>query len=149
MTLLISDALDHLSAARRGFLSLGDIKRTITSSKNYRLDGTPPEAARALLIFSTSRQQTWLVATSQRLYCILDDLATGEATVNWSMGRDALVASDGTLKIKLQERPYKDRTWYVDFGDAHTDWLFSRSLFAGRSIEDAVRDLLREQMGAR
>jgi hypothetical protein len=40
---------------------------------------------RTLLIFSTSRQHTWLVATTKSLACVLDDVRREDPRIQWTM----------------------------------------------------------------
>lgn len=147
MAIFLSDALKKAAANARGFLSATEIKDQIRLSKNYNRDSSDPSRAGALLIFSTSNQQTWLVATANRLYCILDDVRKPEPHINWSMGKGRLVGDGGELLIEPRSRDHTDRTGYVDIGDNHKDWLFSRSLFSDEKVEDRITGLIRSQMG--
>jgi hypothetical protein len=118
----------------RPFLSEDDIKRAITRSKNYEAEGYAN--ANALLIFSTSTQQTWLVASKSRLYCLLDDRRNPDSKVRWSMKLFEAAASN------IRARNYKDRTGYIDIG-RHTDWLYTKSLFRNQGgIVEAIRSLI-------
>ena len=54
----------------RSFASESEIRRSIEQSKYYDSSKESPEEAGSLLIFDTSRQHTWLVATGERLYFI-------------------------------------------------------------------------------
>ncbi len=57
----------------RKFWDEPEIRELIAQSRDFN----PPEsvdASKSLLIFPTSKQQTWLASSSTRLYCILDDV---------------------------------------------------------------------------
>jgi hypothetical protein len=146
MAVFLSDALMSSQSSGRGFLGLGAIKDFIRNSKNYSGDGSDPVEAGALLMLSTRVQQTWLVATPRRLYCLLDDLRQPRPTVSWSMPRAALVKHDGTLALALVEHPNSERTGLIDFGERHKRWLFSRSLFTSRPVTEEIGDFIRKHM---
>ena len=100
--------------------------------------------AASLLIFQTSKQQTWLVATDKRLYCVLDDLPLSFTRVQWSMSKDILT-SGGDVTVSIGTRDKTDRTGLLDIGK-HTGWLFTKKLFSGESIDARVKRLIRQQM---
>ena len=66
--------LADMFIGRSDFASPEEIKEFIRRSKNFDKSKEDPSTAHPLLIFKTSKQQTWLVATPERLYCVLDDL---------------------------------------------------------------------------
>lgn len=142
MVVFLSQAFQSApDAARRGFESMPAIKLRIAESKSYDLDGSDPADAVALLIFSTRLQQTWLVASARRLYCVLDDIGDLEPRSQWSMPLEEIVNADGTLRINLRERLKSERSGLVDFGEAHKDWLFSRKLFEVTPIAESIARL--------
>jgi hypothetical protein len=55
----------------RGFATVDEILETVA---RYNPEDKEIKKAKVLLIFVTSRQQTLLAATRQKLYCVLDDL---------------------------------------------------------------------------
>ena len=120
-----------------------EIKSWIKSSKNYQ--GEDPLGAETLLIFSTSKQRTWLVATLEMLYCILDDARKENPHINWSMGKNALI-HNGNVTLNVSSRDKTDRTGLVDIGPTHKNWLFTKQLFKGKDIESSIKDLLRRAM---
>ena len=75
--------------------------------------------AEALLIFQTSKQQTWLVATRARLYCVLDDLGKSFTRVQWTMPAEELV-SDGEVTVGISTRDKTERTGRLDIGEVAT-----------------------------
>lgn len=122
----------------RPFADIAGIKQAITRSKNYSLDGTRPAEAAALLFFQTRVQQTWLVRTANRLYCILDDVRKPAPHINWSMAiTDLIDANDGSLKIEISARQREksgQSIGYLDIGDNHKGWLYSKKLFASEPV---------------
>ena len=67
------------------------IRSSIKRSQNFNPKAEDSGQSKTLLFFRTSKQQSWLVATSERLYCILDDVRKSEPHVNWSIPSSELV----------------------------------------------------------
>lgn len=141
--MLLSEILED----RAEFTSPEEIMQATKRSKNFDQRSEDLNEAEALLIFRTSRQQTWLVVTSQRLYCILDDLRKSTPHINWSMPKSALVSVDQVI-LPISLRDKGKSTGYIDFGDRHRDWLYTKSLFTDVPIDSQVRHILSRQMAA-
>ena len=126
----------------RSFASEPEIRRSIEQSKYYDASKESPEDADSLLIFDTSRQHTWLVATQERLYFVLDDVRKPAPRIRRSVLRSELKAQpDG--RVAVVTRPKSTHTGLVDIGLRRRGWLYSRGLFPSeRSIERAVDNLL-------
>lgn len=153
MVALLSDVLEGFAKRRkaatesgRALLPEAAIRESIKDSVNYKLDESPPESASMLRIFATSRQNTWLVATPKRLYCILDDVRKPNPHINWSMGREQLLDGDGALTIGITSRDKSQHSGLVDIGPKHKNWYFSKKLFQSHSIDSAVEGLIRNAM---
>jgi len=101
-------------------------------------------SAEALLIFQTSKQQTWLVATRSRLYCVIDDLNKSFTRVQWAISADTLVAGD-TLAVEITTRSRSGRTGLLNIGPRR-NWLFSKKLFPLEGPETKVKELIQRQM---
>lgn len=146
MAVLLSKALfgEDQPSNVRGFCAPDEIKRAITSSKNFGLDGSDPSTATLLLFFDTRIQRTWLAKTARRLYCILDDVRKPAPHVNWSMAVGEIIR-DGelVLDISAHDLSATGESGRVDFGPRHKDWLYSTKLFTARPVEDEVRAFLR------
>lgn len=128
---------------RHDFLSQAEVRRRIETSKHYGRDGTDPDKAHTLLIFSTTKQQTWLVATPKRIYCILDDIPRDEAPVCWSLAREDLVDDRGGLVGHLiRVRDKSKETGLLDIGPRR-GWLLTRDLFGEPAKE--IADFLASQ----
>jgi len=120
------------------FKSENEIKSFIRNSRNFEQSAENPEKAHALLIFKTSKQQTWLVATRKRLYCILDDNRKDQLNINWSERRENLEQElDNVKAYSLDERKT-----VVDIGSKHKGWLYSRNLFPNKPVEEAINNFI-------
>lgn len=129
----------------RSLLGLSQIGDAIRQSKNYRQELENGDEPKPLLIFETSKQRTWLVATGQRLYCVLDDVRKERPSVRWSMSKKDLLDGDKFI-LSLKVRPKTENTGLIDFGPSHKDWLFSHKLFSNLSIEESVEMLVAQKM---
>lgn len=141
MAVLLSTALFESDSTPRRFFTVEEIKQFIARSKNYRLDMSPPAEALPLLLYQTRIQQTWLVKTTKRLYCLLDYVRKPEPNVNWSMPMSEVADPNGELKLAVKAHPPSDAdqtSGTVDFGPNHRDWLYSTKLFTVRSVEEEI-----------
>jgi hypothetical protein len=141
------EKLRHLLFGKGEFKSRDEIIELIEKSDHFdpNLEGT--ERAKALLIFQTSIQQTWLIATNQRLYCVLDDLEKGFTNVQWAIDRDRLVANN-KVKVHISTRDYPQES---DIGLVKIEvrdewWLYSKKLFTSESIEKQIKNLIADCM---
>ncbi len=132
----------------RAFSSEREIRRSIETSKGYDSSRESPEDARSLLIFETSKQHTWIVATGDRLYFVLDDVRRPAPRIARSVGRSELMTrADGAIAVDT--KPKSVRTGLVDVGLRRRGWLYSKALFpSSRPIEHAIDHLLRAVDGA-
>lgn len=134
----------ELFLGRGEFKSAADIVRIIQESPNFEPGREDVQRAEPLLIFQTSKQQTWLVATNERLYCVLDDLSKSFTRVQWSLPKEKLVVQ-GEVTVNIGTRDHTQRTGLLDIGERRS-WLYSKKLFTRQSIEALVRNLIRNQM---
>lgn len=130
---------------RDNFLTKEEIVKYISKSLNYKSNIEGIDNANAILIFDTSKQKTWLVATNERLYCILDDIRESEPHINWSMSKQKLI-SNNSLKISISAKEKSKDTGLVDIGETHKGWLYSKKLFPLTSIEDTIKRFILSQM---
>jgi hypothetical protein len=137
--------LSELFSGREDFESELGIKEFVRNSKSFNSQAEDPHKAEALLIFSTSKQHTWLVCTKERLYCILDDIRKDRPHINWSMEKSSLI-SGGEVTIKIRTREKSEFTGLVDIGDEHPHWLYTKRLFASQSVESQIRSLIKRNM---
>ena len=99
------------------------------------------EGARSLLIFETSKQHTWIVATGDRLYFVLDDVRRPAPRIARSVGRSELTTrADGAIAVDTQSKSL--RTGLVDVGRRRRGWFYSKALFpSSRPIDRAIDNL--------
>lgn len=82
-----------------------------------------------MIFFKTQRQQTWLVASKNNLYCVLDDIKKEDLEVRWRMPYRELI-EDGRIILDIKVYPeYKEKSGRIDFGSNHRGWLYSKNLF--------------------
>ena len=126
----------------RSFSSELEIRESIKKSKSHDSSSESLDDAGSLLIFETSRQHTWLVATRERLYFILDDARKPAPEIRRTVRKsDLKTRPDG--RIAVVTRSKSTRTGLVDVGLRRRGWLYSKDLFARqRPIEDAIHELL-------
>ena len=140
--------LSELFSGREDFASKRQILDLIRQSMNFDPKSESVQNADALLIFSTSKQHTWLVATYERLYCILDDLRKDQPHINWSINKAQLVAGNSVV-ANIRSRPRSDKSGLIsdksgllDIDETHRHWLYTKRLFSDSRIEDRVRALI-------
>lgn len=130
----------------RNLSSEPEIRQRIRKSRNYDSSKESPDHAKSLLIFETSKQRTWLIATGERLYFILDDVRKPGPRVSRSVCREDLKAlPDGKISITVQ--PKSAHTGLIDLGLEQRGWLYSKDLFSHQPIERAINELLADTNG--
>ena len=137
--------LSDLLAGRPDFAPKIEIIDQVKRSRNFSSNNERLDAADALLIFSTSKQHTWLVATNLRLYCILDDVRRDEPHINWSLPAKRIFSSQRyILKITVQDK--SSLTGTITIEGISRPWLFTKRLFNGSPIEESIRQLAERVM---
>jgi len=132
-----------LLLGRNDFKSADEIVRLINETVSHG-SREQIEQAETLLIFQTSRRQSWLVGTNQRLYYVLDDLNNGFTKVQWILPKEQLV-KNGRIDVKVATRTKTDETGLLDIGERH-GWLFSKRLFAERDLVEKIQDVILRKM---
>lgn len=127
------------------FKTIEEIVATLRNHRDFNPELEDLNNAEAILIFQTSSQQTWLVATSARLYCVLDDLDKSSTRVQWTIPANEIIDEGGNIKINIATQEKTERTGLLEIGERR-NWLFSKKLFARESIEAKIRDLITHQM---
>ncbi len=104
------------------------------------------ENAEALLIFQTSTQQTWVVATNLALYCVLDDLNKSTTRVQWTIpATEFRKAGEHFANISAHDK--NNRVGLLQIGN-HKNWLFSKKLFADENVVDRLSSMVHRTIGA-
>jgi hypothetical protein len=98
--------------------------------------------ARLLLIFFTSKQKTWLIATNQALHCVVDRLSEPKPRARWRIEKNQILSSEGIILL-IKTEPRSERTGVLII-DQKRPRLFSRSLFTDAPIERRIRSLILE-----
>jgi hypothetical protein len=135
----------EFTTLRERFEAYEGIVRSISSSKNFNPETENPGDADALLIFSTPKQQAWLVATSERLYGVVDDLRKEKPRINWSIPKRKLVSGEN-ISAKLISRDKNELSGLIDIGETCTNWLYTKRLFVDDHIKNQVRALIKRKM---
>src|SRR5260221_14496595 len=90
----------------RKFATREDVASLVAQSERQ----TGSRLPRTLLIFSTSKQHTWLVATARSLVCVLDDVRKEVPRIQWSM------PIEETRGAPIRAGSYSDRRGLLDIG---------------------------------
>jgi hypothetical protein len=114
----------------RSFATEDDIK-TIVAQSRYSRPEENYRSAKTLLIFATSKQQTWLVKTDRTLYVVLDDRRKERPRVEWSM------PVDEAQRARVASRDYTRMSGMIDIGP-QKEWLYTKKLFQEENIENVV-----------
>ncbi len=132
-----SNLLTRLMEGTREFASVPDLVSRLR--RRYKDQGDPVEA---LLLFVSSNQQTWLIATSGGLYCVIDRHDQPDPKVVWRIPKEDLV--DGNrikLSVDAFEDPDSNRTGIVVI-DGQAARKFTAGLFVRKTIVESIRDML-------
>ena len=126
----------------REFWAEDQIKKLVTEYVNHAAaafhkttNSVDPAGMSALLIFSTSKQQTWLVVDQLSLRCVLDDRRREAPRVQWA------IKIDEAEPIRA-DYDYSRDSGILYIGSRTKEWLFSKRLFQTTSVVEAVRKLL-------
>lgn len=100
-----------------------------------------------LIFFKTRRQQTWLVATNQNLYCVLDDISLNTFDIKWNISKQNLIDQDKVILTISVVSEYSENSGKINFGERHKGWLYSKSIFKEpKELKQAIHNLLMSAM---
>ena len=126
---------------QRSFCSEDSISQTIKNSKKFNPSVESPESASRVQLLDTSKQKTYLVATSKNIYKIIDDRRSDKPKIAWSRSRSK-IAPNNKLNVRIE--PYKSRTdKLVIEALPEKSNLVSKNLFTNIGIAEAIEDLLK------
>lgn len=128
---------------RGEFKSPKEIIDVVKSSGKH--DSEDFDNAEPLLIFQTSTQQTWLVATDAALYCVLDDLNRASTRVQWTTSAADFKKVGEQLAISARDK--NDRVGLLQIG-SHKNWFYSKKLFSGENVVDLLYKLVTRKMAS-
>jgi hypothetical protein len=129
-----------------GFKTEDEIKQIVQSLPNVNHEGESTAEAQTMVIFKTSKQQTWLVTTNLRLYCVLDDVDRKFTNVQWWMNKDKLIDPSGNVAAQIGARERSTNSGLLDIGERR-GWLYSKQLFANEPITNQVARAIKDKMG--
>ena len=91
------------------------------------VDEAADEELSQVLVFKTSKQQTWFTATDQGIECRIDDTRPGRGGLQWVIPKRQAreILKMGTFFVNPG---YKARTGTFTLGPKR-NWLYSKSLF--------------------
>ena len=119
----------------RDFKDKEEIIKYVNKSKNFKK--APDENlnnARALQLYETKNQKSWLVRTNKRIYRILDDRRKNKPVINWSSKISEI--TDENNQIKMEIKDYKRNTGKIVFEHRpNKEYLYSKKLFINIAIE--------------
>jgi len=97
---------------------------------------------RALRIFATDQQQTWLVADLRMAYCVLDDRQFEKPRVEWRQKlENVLPVRTYELTSPAQEN-WTTKVGVLHFGDGTTELYYSKELFQAESADVVITGFL-------
>ena len=132
--------LRDIFGRERGFAPPADIK--IAASNKYRTRKENFHDAKLLLIFSGSKQKTWLMATTDGLYLVMDRLKEEFPRAIWRIDR-ADISKGNRVEIPIRVSPYLENTGKVTIADKN-ERMFTRELFLDATIESRITRLVEE-----
>lgn len=131
---LLKNGSPASESASRTWTPLGE-----AALADYLFENERDTAVRQLRIFKTDRQETWLIATPGRVYCLLDDERTqrDDTLIQWRQEVTNLPLPVGTRPSARYET-----LGLLDIGDRQ-NWLYSKNLFADpEDLEARVAELI-------
>ena len=123
----------------RELASETEIVNRIIEYKNFK--SADISTATCLLFFATQLQRTWLVATSERLYCFLDDVRKPKPLLQWVLEKETLSNPSG-LNIVVLPESRSPEAGLLNIEDKK-NWLYSKELYPKETeLEHKVRTLI-------
>lgn|SRR5487761_274921 len=133
---------EFLSSYGRNFGSVGDLKVFLVTK--YGEKSAADEKfleAETLLIFSSVKQRTWLVASARHLYCIFDLRTEDRPRVNWRIGKEKILTPERRIGVEIKVEDYSVLSGRVTI-DGKKPRKFSKSLFTRLPIDQSIRLML-------
>lgn len=133
----------------RDLASAGAKKTTLAELRVSVKEGAPRtkdisdeifEKCEMLLIFDTKKQRTWLLATNQAFYCVIDVLEKLQPTLLWRIQKDKLV-SNKWLNVQMRIEDNSATTGRIVINDKKPR-LFNYRLFTDFPIEQRIKSML-------
>ncbi|PIF69449.1 hypothetical protein [Flavobacterium sp. 2] len=100
-----------------------------------------------LIFFQTRRQQTWLFASNENLYCVLDDITLNSFEIKWNIIKSKLIHNEEVVLKLIIDDSFSEKSGKIDFGKQHKGWLYSKSIFKKPlELEESIHNLLLSSM---
>lgn len=106
--------------------------------RNSGLMAKTDEIYRAMRIFQTNTQSTWIAFSKEKLFCVLDDEGTRASgrLIQWTLPR--------TTDLPVRARLSRETVGLIDIG-SRANWLYSTRLYAAPdAIEREIKDAIAE-----
>lgn len=123
----------------RPFSSEEEIIATVKTSKFFDENTEDIKKAKKIQLFETIKQRTFLVATSKRIYKIVDDRRFDKPKLSWSR-KINLIFEAGKFKGSLIKRNANTSVLTIEAMPNKTN-LVSTKLFANIDFNHAVENL--------
>ncbi len=136
--------MQNFILGQRNFWSKDEILTVVKNSESFDPQQEDLDNAESLLIFTSSKQQTWLITTAARLYCVLDDIRKTRPELQWILTQGELI-SEGEITATVRTKDKSERTGLLDVGPRR-NWLFSKTLFVDEPLEKRLITTLRDTM---
>ncbi|SIO53737.1 hypothetical protein SAMN04488055_5470 [Chitinophaga niabensis] len=131
----------------RNFCKVDEIKRFIHIS--ISLDKSEDLVFSGhILLFKTSRQQTWIIISNIRLICVLDDISKDNFEIRWDLDKH-LVLFESKVILEITVEPhYSRRSGIINFGEYHKNWLYTKKLFPHpKDLKQKLLETIITEMG--
>ncbi|MCH8905525.1 MAG: hypothetical protein IH840_00420 [Candidatus Heimdallarchaeota archaeon] len=131
--------------SKKGFLSREKIQKYISNSEKFDSSIEDSNSAETILLFSTSKQKTWLIVTNRRMYCILDDIRKNKPLIAWSKPKSALT-KDNEVYLDITAQDKTDEVGIVNIGPKMKNWYYTKSLFDKTKLSASIKGTIRKKM---
>jgi hypothetical protein len=131
-------SIRNLFDVRRSFLSSADIALSLRDMYDHR--GEDFARYQDLLIFESSTQHTWLLATNAALYCVFDINTEENPRVKWHITK-ARIIQDNNFILTLKTEPCSINSGYITI-DGKNRRKYTKRLFVMMPIRQSIRILL-------
>ncbi len=128
----------------RECLNKDQIIQFVRNSINFdKGGGETLNGAKAILLFTNSNQQSWLVKTNKRFYKILDDRRKPKPIFNFSAKKEKIL--DRSNQPKLNLNPYKKDFSKVIFSfRPDKEYLIDKKLFSNVEFDEVITNFLKD-----
>ena len=87
-----------------------------------------------MLLLSTVRQRTWLLASTHRLFYVLDDAAKDDFYIWWEKEKHTVVRNrEIAISLRVIE-DHSPRSAKVAVGDTSGHWLYSKKNYPSKDV---------------